>query len=773
MKKKLIMLVILVAQLFVFSGKSIANDSSQTVLTPVCYEGDSKKNAYKISDKNLVEEMCFGEKSLGTLVINDKVKTGSYEDMTAYGAYGTVSFDYQLPSDINSIGKDSRQIQEDSVKKVAGEKIGKVKTGAILVLKSEDGKKYKKAASVVDINGEYIENCKNFYTASGEDVAQGMYYRICVAYRTAVPGQKTKGALWWKKETDALVDDRYHLEVYDFYLADGTGIITLHNLALDETDFPVSDSISVEMMQVGETLQNGSVTRAGFKLDKLGKSCNIVSVSYNEGEYCEQEDGARFTEPGRYDVEVCTRLGEKSNYTIYVSENSEQCLETYFGENYLSGERLFDESSIYPVYHTGAQFLLKSVSDQVLPVRGVVKNLTTGESKEICPNKEGQSIPLETAGEYQLEFYNGDIQLAGNYYHYVFHCMITDQESVPTVNYQNLLKEQGSDEYPIKELKAKHYEVSYQTTGGGYIYVCFSLDSYDEALIYAKDIERRFVEVSDGGYYYKSMDNVNSKRKYLNETELENAMEYYAKQNIVYAYFSALDEYSYRTYDNDLLECLEDLSIRESIRIFPSDEERKKMTDKKPYLNGFTFIQVSEFDTNQVTAYCHKNGKTYELSYGEIVDQQLQISSVYTITETNIYGHTTTYDAVFLSENMAELTIELLTDKNKNQIKLTNLDLQDNVISYEADSIFIDEIENKFDEYTVVTIHPDMYDYEITCTIDEMKNLQLCAAGYYNLKVIDRLGHYFNIDLTVSKNRKLEEGYLSYIDFYEKLETVH
>ena len=351
--------------------------------------------------------------------------------------------------------------------------------------------------------------------------------------------------------------------------------------------------------------------------------------------------------------------------------------------------------------------------------------------------------------------------------------MITDQESVPTVNYQNLLKEQGSDEYPIKELKAKHYEVSYQTTGGGYIYVCFSLDSYDEALIYAKDIERRFVEVSDGGYYYKSMDNVNSKRKYLNETELENAMEYYAKQNIVYAYFSALDEYSYRTYDNDLLECLEDLSIRESIRIFPSDEERKKMTDKKPYLNGFTFIQVSEFDTNQVTAYCHKNGKTYELSYGEIVDQQLQISSVYTITETNIYGHTTTYDAVFLSENMAELTIELLTDKNKNQIKLTNLDLQDNVISYEADSIFIDEIENKFDEYTVVTIHPDMYDYEITCTIDEMKNLQLCAAGYYNLKVIDRLGHYFNIDLTVSKNRKLEEGYLSYIDFYEKLETVH
>ena len=90
-----------------------------------------------------------------------------------------------------------------------------------------------------------------------------MYYRICVAYRTAVPGQKTKGALWWKKETDALVDDRYHLEVYDFYLADGTGIITLHNLALDETDFPVSDSISVEMMQVGETLQNGSVTRAG------------------------------------------------------------------------------------------------------------------------------------------------------------------------------------------------------------------------------------------------------------------------------------------------------------------------------------------------------------------------------------------------------------------------------------------------------------------------------------------------------------------------------
>ena len=61
-----------------------------------------------------------------------------------------------------------------------------------------------------------------------------------------------------------------------------------------------------------------------------------------------------------------------------------------------------------------------------MPVRGVVKNLTTGESKEICPNKEGQSIPLETAGEYQLEFYNGDIQLAGNYYHYVKNRVIRD-----------------------------------------------------------------------------------------------------------------------------------------------------------------------------------------------------------------------------------------------------------------------------------------------------------------------------------------------------------
>lgn len=53
MKKKLIMLVILVAQLFVFSGKSIANDSSQTVLTPVCYESDSKRTHIRFPIKIL------------------------------------------------------------------------------------------------------------------------------------------------------------------------------------------------------------------------------------------------------------------------------------------------------------------------------------------------------------------------------------------------------------------------------------------------------------------------------------------------------------------------------------------------------------------------------------------------------------------------------------------------------------------------------------------------------------------------------------------------
>ena len=103
------------------------------------------------------------------------------------------------------------------------------------------------------------------------------------------------------------------------------------------------------MMQIGETLQDGSVTNKGFKLDKLGKSCNTVNVSYNGGEYSEQEDGARFTEPGKYDVEVCTKLGDKFHYTIYISDDSDQNFDTYFGQDCMNGERLFDENSMYPV----------------------------------------------------------------------------------------------------------------------------------------------------------------------------------------------------------------------------------------------------------------------------------------------------------------------------------------------------------------------------------------------------------------------------------------
>jgi hypothetical protein len=100
-----------------------------------------------------------------------------------------------------------------------------------------------------------------------------------------------------------------------------------------------------------------------------------------------------------------------------------------------------------------------------------------------------------------------------------------------------------------------------------------------------------------------------------------------------------------------LLDSLESLNISDSIRVFPSQEEKDKLIKHKPYINGFEFINVADYDVVEVTAYCEKDGKTYNIQFNKPIEEQLHISSKYTITETNIYGDSVSYDVYFVNEN--------------------------------------------------------------------------------------------------------------------------
>ncbi len=173
---------------------------------------------------------------------------------------------------------------------------GSIAKGVLLIQKSYEGDVWTTVGNpVVNFYETNKIGAENFYTTAGEDVAQGVYYRIIFAYKT---GKKTgtSGILGWE---DDVYDYKKHAEVYKFYVALDTATLSLHNLSITEGGFE-SDEYSVELLKRGETLQDGDTTTAGFYIDKLGSSF-YVSASKNNEEKIELADGSEITGCGKDD----------------------------------------------------------------------------------------------------------------------------------------------------------------------------------------------------------------------------------------------------------------------------------------------------------------------------------------------------------------------------------------------------------------------------------------------------------------------------------------
>ncbi|HBC90292.1 MAG TPA: hypothetical protein DCZ00_02470, partial [Lactococcus sp.] len=269
---------------------------------------------------------------------------------------------------------------------------------------------------------------------------------------------------------------------------------------------------------------------------------------------------------------------------------------------------------------------------------------------------------------------------------------------------------------------------------------------------------------------YKSEENPNRKVKYYDEIKLTHVREIYARQNVEINYFNALDSFTYQTYDGDLLECLEQLSLKESIKVFPSQDEKTKLFDRTPYINNFTFIQATEYDVVKVEAMCEADGKTYELAFGTPVSKQLVVSSLYHVTETNGYGKTVTYDAYFIADCQTIMSWNITKNGAETSCDIT---LSDDGVVIEADTAYVSAINNNLDKWAIVTIKaPGVYSFEIKCLASEFKNLEFAKSGTYEIEFIDRLGNSYNINLVISgvaAQSDMKSFTVSYATFYNNL----
>lgn len=719
----------------IISLHSMLADESTISLSRAGYEtgGD-----YKYESKSTVSRMSYGSSGLCDISITGQFsgENNSSRNQPLNLARGsailTLSYNGKLLTDTPEAWKliSSGATNVNSIKLPQ-----KMEKGVVIIQSSPNGKDYT----------NLIEPICNFFAEHPRgmvlpvEVTNKGYYRIIIAYQT----QRYVGKKLVVLDNN---EDRYHVEVYAFRITKDS----IEGLEIED------DGYSLTTLEKGETLTDNASTTRGFVVDKLGTN---YEVKIN-GEVV--SDRSCITENGYYTIQVSTPLGKTQTTHVYVFRDDEtNGAATYFADVPVTGYRVFRDGSL-PTFDQRTTIQLLGTSDQVPPLTGVITNLDTGEETVFDGSSRDQQTIDLTEGTYHADLFSGYTE-SGSVYHYELNFNIIAEDSKPYVNYRSLM---STDR--LSDLSSKYYQVAYQTTRGGYIFVCFS--DQQRAFKYAYDIEKRFVE----DRRYKSLDNPNVKVKYSTDgeglIELTQAINHYADLNIEISFFNPNDVFTYRTLDDpDQLSNLEALSLPESVKVIPSQDEKDLMYQRQPFLNDFTFIHVADYDVVSVDAFCRSNNTTYPIQFGIPVEEQLTVSSEYYITETNSYGDTNTYSAFYAANNQTKITWKSATADGTEFTETSCGNAQE----LTADAIEIISANNQVDDLSIVTITPSNgYSYSITCLVSDLEGLILNQKGSYTFVFVDRVGNSYEQVIHITGNlasSKMDQDALTFSALYNKV----
>lgn len=704
---------------------------------PLSRTGYETGGDYKYESKSSVSRMSYGSAGLCEISITGQFsgETSSRNqplNLARGDAVLTLSYNGKLLTDTPEAWKiiSSGSTNVNSIKLPQ-----KMEKGVVIIQSSPNGKDYT----------NLIEPLCNFFAQHPRGmvlpvkISSKGYYRIIVAYQT----QRYVGKKLVVLDNN---EDRFHVEIYTFR-------ITKDNLEGMEIE---DDGYSLTTLEKGETLKDYASTTVGFIIDKLGTNYEVKVNGRTVN------DHTAITENGYYTIQVTTPLSKTRLTHAYVFRDDQtKGASTYFADVPVSGYRVFREGDL-PTYDQRTKIQILRTNDQTPPLTGTITNVDTG--KEIIfdgSSRSPQTIDL-TEGTYHADLYSGYTE-SGSVYHYELNFNIIAEDSRPFVNYRNLMTADR-----LSDLSSRYYQVAYQTTRGGYIFVCFS--DQQRAFKYAYEIEKRFVE--DGRY--KSLDNPNVKIKYSADNQglidLTQAINHYADQNVEIAFFNPIDAFTYRTLDDpEQLSNLEALSLPESVKVIPSQDEKELMYQRQPFLNDFTFIHVADYDVISVEAFCRSNNTTYPLQFDILVEEQLTVSSEYYITETNIYGDTNTYTAFFAADNQTRVTWKITKGSGTEMTETTCESTQE----LSADAVEIIGAENSVDNYAIVTITPSNgYSYPVTCLVSDLQGLVLNKKGDYNFSYVDRIGNNYEQVVHITGNQAsspISQDAISFSDLYNKV----
>lgn len=255
---------------------------------------------YTIKNQTSKASLCYGAGSIGTLTLHGALPgTSEFNDVIAYGADGELTMSYSY----NGAYHDQERgwyIESSDSKKVAGVSIDKkVNNGTVIVQKSENGSTWGDPVFVENnVFAKKSSGLTDFFTISENDVREGCYYRVLVAYRMARNTGSEKVVAFVKKDT---YEYREFVEVYEFYVSYNKNPVKLVDI------------------ETGNDVSFASKVSKGFIVDTRDTAVD-VAVRKDSGTTRHASNLDRFTDPGTYQITITTELGRTFSYSIKITE---------------------------------------------------------------------------------------------------------------------------------------------------------------------------------------------------------------------------------------------------------------------------------------------------------------------------------------------------------------------------------------------------------------------------------------------------------------------
>lgn len=657
---------------------------------------------------------------------------------------------------------------------------GVVGSGAIIVQTSPDGinwkdidrERYANGLFTTDVIANYEgKGPVHIYSPDGNDILKGLFVKVIFAYRAK--NRQTK-------------EDYRYIEKYEFYLCSSNlDAVTFHNLSAKERIENLYGDYGEETVTLRkrmETMLSGAGTVTGFQID-TSLNPTVTYDIFRDGKKIIKTGSAKYTDNGRYEIQLKSRVGNQKTVILYVDQSDDQiALQNYFGDSFIIGKRIYSEGS-YPVFEGGkTSYNINAVPESRLPISGKITNTTTGDVIEIKESRTGKTGLLNEAGDYVAVFstnskYISDKQSGDNRtFTFRFKVYPAGQAPGPKINKESLYKyaqSKVSDSYPI------YYGLTFHSATKGNITLAFA--TKEDAVDYQRRFETGIVErQSDGSFLYTGYYIVAQKEKYDSAWDIADAVDYYANQAVTRSYFDMSDEARYLTLKDEVIgeyKNLRVLDLERSVVIF-GDGQMEKLTalkdalpiiNSKPYAyimpgqektvqtghEGFEFVQDKYQCDSSSVEIIDCNGKSYGIEYLKDVGDQLKNygcpTGVITIREKTIYGDQAEYQAVYISEgdNSAKVNLACYVNGEADSTLTITKDSQETTL--QTDAFSITSVVDELDPYDLILVRDPDKKLSFYAADQKITNVW-SKPGDYTVKVVNRLGYSFSFVVTVKES---------------------